>query len=134
MLRVASQGEFAFGVPQFSHRFHPILVCLAGGLALVATRLVHGPWWTVGVATVSFALMSGLSGGDDGAPVDTRQGGTLIVSAVLVEVLARVLGTDRRLRFAVASGLAVGTGGLAAEWWWNQGAPDRKSTRLNSSH
>ena len=120
---VASQGEFSFGVPQFSQLFHPILICLAGGLALVATRLVHGPWWTVGVAAASFILMSGLSGGDDGAPVDTRQGGTFIVSAVLVEVLARVLGTERRLRFAVASGLAVGSVGLAAEWWWNQDAP-----------
>ena len=120
---VASQGEFSFGVPQFSQLFHPVLICLAGGLALVATRLVHGPWWTVGVAVGSFALMSGLSGGDDGAPVDTRQGGTFVVSAVLVEVLARLLGTRRRLRYAVASGLAVGTVGLAAEWWWNQGAP-----------
>src|SRR5688572_18419620 len=120
---VASQGEFSFGVPQFSQLFHPVLICLAGGLALVATRLVHGPWWTVGVAVGSFALMSGLAGGDDGAPVDTRQGGTFVVSAVLVEVLAWALGTRRRLRFALASGLAVGTVGLAAEWWWNQGAP-----------
>ena len=118
---VASQGEFSFGVPQFSQVFHPVLICLAAGLALVATRLVHGPWWTVGVAVASFVLMSGGIGGD--SPVEARQGGTFVVSAVLVEVVARALGTGRRLRFALAAGLAVGTVGLAAEWWWNQGAP-----------
>jgi hypothetical protein len=120
---VASQGEFSFGVPQFSQLFHPILICLAAGAALVATRLVHGPWWTLGVAAVSFLLMAGIGGQDDGAPVASRQGGTFIASAVLVEVIARVLGTERRLRFALACGAAVGTVGLTAEWWWNQGAP-----------
>jgi hypothetical protein len=127
---VAGQGEFSFGVPQFSQLFHPILVCLAGGLALVATRLVHGRWWTVGVAAASFLLMSGVMGDEGAMPVETRQGGTFVVSAVLVEVLGRALGTERRLRFAVASGLAVGTVGLAAEWWWNQGAPQPWTSAL----
>jgi hypothetical protein len=45
-----------------------------------------------------------------------------IVSALVVEVLARLLGTKRRLRFAAASGLAVGTVGLAGEWAWNSQA------------
>ena len=118
---VASQGEFSFGVPQFSQVFHPVLICLAAGLALVASRIVHGPWWTIGVAVASFALMSGGLGGD--SPVDARQGGTFVVSAVLVEAVAWALGTGRRLRFALVSGVAVGTVGFAAEWWWNQGAP-----------
>jgi hypothetical protein len=117
---VAGQGEFSFGVPQFSQLFHPVLVCLAAGLALVTTRLVHGRWWTVGIAVFSFVLMSGVG---DGEVVQTRQGGTFVVSAVLVELVALVLGTDHRLRFAVVSGVAVGTVGLAAEWWWNQAAP-----------
>jgi hypothetical protein len=119
---VASQGEFYFGVPQFSQLFHPVLICLAGGLALVATRLVHGRGWAVGVAVASFLFTSGVMDGGD-SPVVIRQGGTFVVSAVLVEVAALVFGTGRRLRFAVASGLAVGTIGLAAEWWWNQEAP-----------
>ena len=84
---VAGQGEFSFGVPQFSQLFHPVLVCLAAGLALVTSRLVHGRWWTVGVAVCSFVLMSGVGDGD-AEVVETRQGGTFVVSAVLVELVA----------------------------------------------
>jgi hypothetical protein len=130
---VASQGEFTFGVPQFSQLFHPILICLAAGIALVASRLVHGRGWTVGIVTVSFLLMSGglldFGSGDEG-PVDTRFGGVFIVSALVVEVVAMVLGTDKRARFAVVSGLGIGTIGLGAEWAWNQGAYQRWTTNL----
>ena len=118
----ASQGEFVFGVPQFQHVFHPILVMLAGGFAAVAIRLVLGQWWAIGITTGSFLLMSGGLldfGGRDEGPVDTRFGGIYIVSALAVEIVARVLGTERRLRFALASGAAVGTIGLAGEWAWN---------------
>ncbi|MDQ3293719.1 MAG: hypothetical protein M3527_04625, partial [Actinomycetota bacterium] len=128
---VAPQGEFNFGVPQFSHLFHPILICLAGGMALVIMRIVHGRFWTVGIVTVSFVLMgSGLLdiGSEDGGPVDTRFGGVFIASAVIVELVAWALGTERRLRFAVASGLGIGTAGLAAEWAWNTDAYQPWST------
>ena len=117
---VAPQGEFTFGVPQFSQLFHPILICLAAGFALVAMRIVHGPFWAAGIAAVSFVGMS-LVGGDEG-PVNTRFGGVFVASAVLVELAAALLGTQRRLRFALASGAAIGTLGLGAEWWWNADA------------
>ncbi|MEX2292705.1 MAG: hypothetical protein WD691_02870 [Acidimicrobiales bacterium] len=116
---VAPLGEFSFGVPQFRLLFAPVLVCLAGGLALTAMRVVLGPGWTLGIASVSFLLMGG--GGDSG-PVETRHVGTFIASAAAVELIALLIGIDRRLRFAVASGVAVGTVGLAGEWWWNQDA------------
>jgi hypothetical protein len=119
---LAPQGEFTFGVPQFSQLFHPILVCLAGGMALVAMRLIHGRGWTLGIVIVSSVVMrSGLLdlGGEEGAPVDTRFGAIFVVTALLVELVAWALGTERRLRFAVVSGLAVGTVGLASEWVWN---------------
>ncbi|HET7719891.1 MAG TPA: hypothetical protein VFK43_07995, partial [Acidimicrobiales bacterium] len=116
---VAPQGEFTFGVPQFSQLFHPILICLAAGMALVVMRLVHGRGWTLGIVAGSFLLMgSGLldfGGEQDLGPVETRHGGLFLVSAVLVELLAAVLGTERRLRFAVASGALIGTVGLAGE-------------------
>ena len=118
----ASQGEFVFGVPQFQQLFHPILVMLAGGFAMVAIRLAIGPWWAIGISTVSFGLMSGGLldfGGEGEGPVDTRHGGIYIASALAVELVARLIGTERRLRFAVVSGLAVGTIGLAGEWAWN---------------
>ena len=129
---VAPQGEFTFGVPQFSQLFHPILICLAGGLAIVAMRLVHGPFWAVGIVTGSFIVMGvGIaSAGSDGGPVDTRFGGVYIVSALLVEVVAWLLGTENRVRFALVSGAAIGTIGLAAEWAWNQGAYQRWSSNL----
>ena len=112
------QGEFSYGVPQWQQLFHPVLVCLAAGLALVLIRLVHGPWWTIGIAAGIFLF--GL-GGTDG-PIETRSGAVYLASAVLVEVVAAVAGTTRRLRFALLSGAAVGTLGLAAEWAWNTGA------------
>jgi hypothetical protein len=118
----ASQGEFVFGVPQFQQLFHPILVCLAAGFALVAIRLVLGPWFAAGTAVVTFLLMNtGLLGSSDG-PVDTRHGGIYIVSALAVEAVALLIGTGKRLRFALVSGLAVGTVGLAGEWAWNSRA------------
>jgi hypothetical protein len=46
-----------------------------------------------------------------------------ITSAIAVELAALVFGTDRRLRFALASGVGVGTIGLAGEWLWNRSAP-----------
>jgi hypothetical protein len=124
---VAPQGEFTFGVPQFSHLFHPILICLAAGVAIVAMRLVHGRGWALGIVAVSWVLMdsglldSGAAEGDLG-PVETRFGATYLASAVVVELVAVLLGTERRLRFAIASGVGIGTVGLGAEWAWNTNA------------
>lgn len=123
---LAPQGEFTFGVPQFSLLFSPILVCLAAGLGLVAFRLVHGRWWTVGLVLANFGIqVTGFLdfGSEDGGPVDTRFAATFLVSAVIVEVAASLLGTGRPLRFAVVSGAGIGTAGLAGEWAWNTGAP-----------
>ena len=120
----APLGEFTFGVPQFNLLFAPILVCLAAGLGLVAFRLVHGAWWTLGLVVVNFVLqVSGFvdfGGGDD--PVDTRFSATFLASAVVVELVARLAGTAHRTRFALLCGAGIGTVGLAAEWAWNQGA------------
>ncbi|CAN5819573.1 hypothetical protein BH24ACT3_BH24ACT3_12230 [soil metagenome] len=118
----SSQGEFAFGVPQFQQIFHPILVSLAAGFALIAMRLVLGRGWAFGIAMFSFLLGLLNVFGGDGGPVDTREGGIYLASALAVELVAWVAGTDRRLRFAVLCGLAVGTFGLAGEWAYNAGA------------
>jgi hypothetical protein len=120
----SSQGEFVFGVPQFQQLFHPILVCIAAGFALVAMRLVLGRWWALGISVVSFALMAShaLSGGGADSPVPTRAGGLYVISALVVEIVAARLGTDRRLRFALASGIGIGTIGLASEFAYNANA------------
>jgi hypothetical protein len=119
---LAPMGEFTFGVPQFSLLFAPILVSMAAALGLLAFRLVHGAWWTLGLAVVNFVIMvTSVFGGDD-SPVTERFGATFLASAVIVELAARLLGTTRRTRLAVVTGMGIGTIGLAAEWVWNQGA------------
>ena len=115
------QGEFSFGVPQWQQLYHPVLICLAAGFALVAIRIVHGPWWALGIASGILAVQW-LDSMDEGGPIKTRAGALYVGSAIAVEVVARVLGTDRRLRFAIASGLGVLAVGLPVEWAWNQGA------------
>ena len=121
---VASQGEFTFGVPQFAHVFHPILICLAAGFGLVVARLVLGWGWALGVALLATLLevLPVLDAGGEGSPAETRFGATFLASAVAVELVAAALGTERLLRFGVAAGVSVGTIGLAGEWLWNQNA------------
>ncbi|HEX8804134.1 MAG TPA: hypothetical protein VF743_08070, partial [Acidimicrobiales bacterium] len=116
----ASQGEFDFGVPQFQQIFHPLLVTLTGAFALVAVRLVHGRGWALGIAAGVAVVETTLLVDRD--PVATRPGGLYLGAAVVVEVVGWWAGTERRLRFAVLSGLGVATFGLGAEWLWNQGA------------
>jgi hypothetical protein len=129
----APLGEFSFGVPQFQQIFHPLILCIASGFALVAIRLVHGRFWGLGITVVNLALMSSdiLSlGGDTAGPVETRDAGLFVVSALVVEVVAFVIGTRPTVRFAVASGLGIGTIGLAGEWAWNSNAYQPWNTNL----
>jgi hypothetical protein len=125
----SAQGEFDFGVPQFQQMFHPILVTIAAGFALVAIRTVHGRGWAIGIVLGSLAFKLTPIFGDSG-PVETRDGGLFIVSALVVEAAAWLLGTTPRLRFAVVSGVGVATLGLAAEWVWNLGAHQPWRTTL----
>jgi hypothetical protein len=96
--------------------------------------LVHGRFWALGITVVNFALMEGhllnFGGGDKGSPAETRTAGVFIASALIVEVIALLVGTRRSTRFAVLAGVGVGTFGLAGEWWWNQGAPQPWHTSL----
>lgn len=121
---LAPQGEFTFGVPQFNLLFSPILVCLAAGLGLVAFRLVHGRLWLLGFVAVNFLIQGTgfLDFGGDDSPVDTRFGATFLASALVVELVAWLAGTEDRTRYALLSGLGIGTIGLAGEWWWNADA------------
>jgi hypothetical protein len=120
----APLGEFRFGVPQFQQLFHPILLLLAAAFAFVPTRIVLGRGWAIVLALATFlpesiGLMS--STGSDGF-VPTRTPGMFIASAIAVELAAALFGTERRLRFAITSGIGVATIGLAGEWWWNRNA------------
>ena len=130
---LAPQGEFTFGVPQFNLLFSPILVCLAAGMGLVALRIVHGRGWMLGLVIVNFVIQAtGFLniGGDAGGPVDTRFGATFLASAVVVELIAWLVDTEDRTRFALLSGLGIGTIGLAGEYAWNTNAWQPWTTNL----
>jgi hypothetical protein len=119
-------GEFRFGVPQFQQLYHPVLLAIASAFTFVAVRLALGPWWSLAVAAISFGPgvlgLPGLGGGETDF-VPTRATGSFVVSALVVEAVARLAGTERRLRFAVLSGIGVATIGFTGEYVWNLGAP-----------
>jgi hypothetical protein len=114
---VASQGEFSFGVPQFPQMFQPLLISMAAALALVAIRIVLGPGRALLLAVI-FLFTQVIPIADTG-PVETRHGGTFVLSALVVELIARLVGTERRVLFAVLAGVGVGTVGLVGEFAWN---------------
>ena len=120
----APLGEFRFGVPQFQQLFHPVLLLLAAAFAFVPTRIVLGRGWAIILALATFLPETiGLVSGAGADFVPTRTPGIYIASAIAVELAAAAFGTERRLRFAVTSGIGVATIGLAGEWLWNRGAP-----------
>lgn len=116
---IASLGEFSFGVPQFQQIFHPIILVIASAFSFVAIRLVLGPWWSFGIAAFNWVTATSLLDSGPDAPTKTKITGLYITSALAVELVALVLGTERRLRFAVASGVGVATLGFAGDYWWN---------------
>ena len=115
------QAEFDFAVPQFRLIYHPILIMLAATIGLVAARVRLGRWGALSAVLFYLVVRGTLS-----LLVGPVLGRTTLhfplylVEALLIEGVALALGTQNRLRFALASGAAVGTVGLAAEWGWSQ--------------
>ncbi len=115
------QGEFDFGVPQFQVLYQPLLVTIAAALALVAARAALGTGGALLTVVTFLVLRSGFALLVGGALNHTVPRFPLYLGAAIgVEVVARVLGTDARLRFALVSGVTVATVGLAAEGAWNE--------------
>ena len=114
------QGEFDFGVPQYSLILHPVMLMVAAGCGLVTARIVLGRLGALKalgfylflrvVLTLVVSHVFGKS---------TMHFPLYAVEAVLVELAAWRLGTQRPLRFALVAGGLVGTIGLAAEWGWS---------------
>ena len=114
------QGEFDFGVPQFQLIFQPALIMLAAGIALVAARIWAGPGGALLAALLFIAirgLVSLLVGPVFGET--TPHFPLYIAEAVIVELVALRVSTQRPLAFGAVAGLAIGTVGLAAEWAWS---------------
>ncbi|MDQ4091821.1 MAG: hypothetical protein M3163_16220, partial [Actinomycetota bacterium] len=113
------QGEFDYGVPQFQVLYLPLLIMIAAGFTLMATRLDLGPWGAVKVVAVFLVLRLLLVWAIGGALNHTIPHFPLYLgSALIVEAAVRWLGTERPLRLAVITGALVGTVGLVLELGW----------------
>lgn len=112
------QLEFDLGVSQWQHLYHPILIALASGFALVLARQLIGPGGALWAAfdywlhrTVTAAVVGGALNHT------TPHWAFYLGSALLVELA--LLATRRRsaLVQALAAGAAV-TAGIPSEWAW----------------
>jgi hypothetical protein len=113
------QGEFDYGVPQFQVLYLPILIMIAAGFTLMATRRALGPWGAVKVVAVYLVLRGLLAFAIGGVMHHTVPHFPLYLgSALLVEAAFAWLGTERPVRLAVVTGALVGTVGLITELGW----------------
>jgi hypothetical protein len=114
------QAEFDFGVPQFRFVFHPILLMVAAGVGLVVARRWGGKGAALG-AVAFFLVVRGILALLVGPVLGqtTPHFPLYIVEALVVEVVALRVATDRPLAFGLWSGLGLGTIGLASEWAWS---------------
>jgi hypothetical protein len=115
------QGEFDFGVPQFNQWWHPILIAIAAGIALVAARVRLGRGGAL--AAVAFflvlrgflAIMVGPVLGET-----TPHFPLYIVEALCVEVVALRWNKQKPLTMGAAAGALIGTVGFFAAYAWSQ--------------
>jgi hypothetical protein len=115
------QAEFDFGVPQFRLIFHPILLAIAAGIALVTARIYAGR----GAALFSVGFFIVLRGGlaiivgpllgevTPHLPLYLVEG--LLVEAVAFAIAPR----DKPYAFGAVSGVLIGTVGFAGEYAWS---------------
>lgn len=115
------QGEFDFGVPQFQMVFHPLMIMMAAGVGLVATRI----WLGKGAALLAVGFFIAVRGALAIA-VGPIFGETVphfplyVAEALIIEGVALVIATrERPLAFGAWCGALLGTVGLAAEYGWS---------------
>ena len=114
------QAEFDFGVPQFQLIFQPMLLMVAAGVGLVLARVYAGRGAALGAAVFFIVLRGGLAlliGPIIGQT--TPHFPLYLAEALVVEAVALFVSTKRPLAFGLASGVGIGTVGLAAEWAWS---------------
>jgi hypothetical protein len=114
------QAEFDFGVPQFRLVFQPLLIVVAAGIALVAARIYAGRGAAL-AAVAYFIVIRGvvtlLVGPVLGESVPHLP--LYVAEALVVELVALMVGRERPYLLGALAGLGIGTVGLAAEWGWS---------------
>jgi len=114
------QAEFDFGVPQFRFILEPMMIMLAAGVGLVATRLYGGRGAALGAVAFFLVIRGGLALLVGPVLGETTPHLPLYVAeALVVEAVALRVPVERPLAFGLWSGLGIGTVGLAAEWAWS---------------
>jgi NAD(P)-dependent dehydrogenase (short-subunit alcohol dehydrogenase family) len=114
------QLEFDLGIPQWEHLYHPVLVALASGFALVVARQMMGRGGAL-YAAIDFNIQRALTALLVGRVLHhTTPHWTLYVgTAVFIEVAALLTRRAKPVAQALSYGAAV-TLGLAVEWGWTQ--------------
>lgn len=117
------QGEFDYGIAQFQLVFHPLMVMVAAGVALTYARMTAGKGGAI-LATLFFLVIRGAltlivhSGFDKPlAHFPIFLGCALAVELVGMLMAGQI--AKKPIQFGIASGVAVGTLGLASEWAWS---------------
>ncbi|WP_344134951.1 hypothetical protein [Saccharopolyspora halophila] len=116
------QTEFDFGVPQFRMVFHPLLIAIAAGCALVTARMWVGRGGAL-FAVGCYVLVRGGIALLLGPAFDQLSSGIplYVVEALCVEIAAVAL-MRRPLLLGTASGLLIGTIGFTSEYLWTRAA------------
>src|SRR4029079_182306 len=97
-----------------------VLIMFAAAVALVAMRLWLGRGAALG-AVAFFVIIGGAITSVVGPVLgeSVAHFPLYIAEALCVETVAMLVPRERPLRFALWSGAAIGTVGLAAEWAWS---------------
>ena len=116
----ALQAEFDYSVPQFRMLYHPVLLMLSAGAALVAARIRLGRGAALG-AVAFFIAVRGVLTLSIGPGMDHTMPHfpLYLAEALAVEAIALVVSPRRVFAFGAAAGAGIGTFGLAAEWGWS---------------
>jgi hypothetical protein len=113
------QGEFDFGVPQFNQVFHPVLIAIAAGIALVPARTRLGAGGALKAVGFFLALRIVITVFVTGAFDHLMFHFPLYLgAAVAVELAARFVNPERQLSLGALGGIGIGTLGLAVETVW----------------
>jgi hypothetical protein len=113
------QVEFDFGVPQFRGVYHPLLIALGSGIALVAVRVRLGRGGALVAVAFFWANRALITLGITTLGRTTQHIPLYVVEALLVELVAWRVGRDRQITLGAVAGALIGTVGFAAEWGWS---------------
>ena len=114
------QVEFDFGVPQFRGVFHPILIALGAGVALVAVRVRLGRGGALAAVAFFWVARSLLTVGILNFERSTQHIPLYVVEALIVELVAARVGRDRQITLGAVAGALIGTVGFGSEWIWSR--------------